>query len=176
MAKKQFNWVLPTFLAAGTGLLIWKGKDLITLAKTAGSLIIDFNKVYYSGVSGLGKLGSELKFTLQMSITNPTNKALKIETLFLNIIIPKDKTIGIVRLPSLDKIFPPNSTTPLKIEVKVSLLNAATTLYSIIKSFFGKTSSTTGELQLPKSIMIKGSMRANGILVPINEEVPLSSE
>lgn len=154
-------------LIIGSGFVVWKGYELASLANAGDRLKVDPLSVSYKG-----KSNGQLHFALNMEGTNPTDTALEIDGLTLDIGLEHGQLAKIRAEKNTvwrGKSLPANSVTQMSVPFDVSILSAVITLGAEIVA-----SITTGTL--PKEVAIKGEIKVNGIPVTYDEKIPLKRE
>lgn len=153
-------------IGGGVALAVWGVPKLmkgINTQSAASKLLFNF-----TGISGLKIAGGKIEFVLQAEAANPSNTALKIESLFLDVNFVNGPKIASIREQRVIEV-PAKSNIPVKINIKsnnitVLGINVLTTLFN---KLIGK------QTELPNKIKITGNVRGNGFLTDFNEEKEL---
>ncbi|MGE0638382.1 MAG: hypothetical protein AB7G44_07110 [Bacteroidia bacterium] len=154
------------FIGAGTALAFWGVPKLIQGIKTQGAASkLLFN---FTGISGLKIAGGKIEFNLQAEAANPSNSALKIESLFLDVNFVDGPKIASIRESRVIEV-PAKSNVPVKLNIKSN--NITVLGVNILATLFNKLIGKQAEL--PNKIKITGNVRGNGFLTDFNEEKEL---
>ena len=160
MAKSNniLKRVLPILLLGGAGFAAYK---TVNLSSSIDKIKFDFKDIVYKGIKSF-----VLNLNVRFDIVNPSNNSFTIDFISLDLILPNGKVIGQIRQPNFNKEITQTGISTLTLASKTNLLSGGMALVNEVLSFFGGGS-------LP-NVTVKGDIRANGILLPINEIVKLS--
>jgi len=150
--------VLPILLLGGAGFAAYKA---VNLSSSIDSLKFDFKDVVYKGIKSF-----VLSLNVRFDVINPSNSAYTIEFISLDLLLPDGKIVGQIRQPNFNTEITKKGISTLTLVSKTNLLTGGIGLATEILNFFSGAA-------LP-DITVKGRIRANGILLNINEVVKLS--
>ena len=131
-------------------------KDAIKTKQAGDKLISEIEGIVWKGIKN-----SNINIDLNFKHTNATNKDLKFDFIFLDIMAGESK-IASIREQSLNKLVAKNGVTEHTIPLKISLLSLALPIIKIITS--GK---------LPEKVKVTGNIKVNDYITTYNEEYPL---
>ena len=147
-------------LAIGAGVAaLFAANYLVDAVKTKNAgdkLTSEISGVKYKGIKS-GNVNIDLNF----KHTNPTNKDLVFNYMFLDILVG-DAKIASIREQALNKVVAKNAVTTQTIPLNISLLSMALPLLKII---------TTGKL--PETVKITGNIKVNDFITEYNQVYPL---
>ena len=131
-------------------------KDALKTKDAGDKLISEIEGLKYNGIKN-----SKVHLDINFKHTNPTNKDLKFDFIFLDIMVGEHK-IAEVREQALNKTVAKNAVTPHTIPLQISLFTLAMPLFKIISS--GK---------LPEKVKVTGNIKVNDYITNYNAEYPL---
>jgi len=146
--------LISTGLVIGLPLLA----DALTSQAAGDKLISDIEGVKLDEV----KLDRSV-FTLDTVNTNPTNKDLTLNYIFLDLYVG-DKKLAEIREENVGKTLKANAITKYKLKFHIKYIGLAQVLFEMIKNW-----------SLPDKIKIKGYVKANEYKVEYDDEYPLKS-
>lgn len=132
-------------------------KDALKTKEAGDKLISEIEGISWKGIKN-----SKVHLDLNFKHTNPTNKDLKFDFIFLDITTAGGDKIASIREQSLNKTVTKNAVTQHTIPLQISLLSLAMPLFKIISS--GK---------LPEKVKVTGNIKVNDYITNYNEEYPL---
>lgn len=145
-----------------------------------GGLIIAANKGYgyydavsrisfeFSSISNLNLKNLNLSLDLTITGVNPTSQPINIDAIFIDLIIVKagkSITIAQIRKEDFNTAIKAKAKTKLVLPIESNLLNAGPLLIGEIIGFFTKKDNQ------PKAVFAVGNITAEGISIPIDEEL-----
>ena len=130
--------------------------DALKTKNAGDKLVSEIEGIVYKGIKS-----SNVNIDLNFKHTNPTNKDLKFDYIFLDILIA-DKKIASIREQALNKTVAKNAVTKQTIPLKISLWSLAVPIIKIITS--GK---------LPETVKVIGNIKVNDYITEYNQVYPL---
>lgn len=150
--------VLPVLILGGVGLAAYR---VVDLGSSIDKIKFDFKDVVFKGIKSF-----VLNLDVRFDIVNPSKNSFSIEFISLDLILPDGKVIGQIRQPDFNMQITKQGVSTLTLASKTNLLSGGLSLANEILGFFAGGS-------LP-DVTVRGNIRANGILLPVNEIVKLS--
>ena len=145
--------ILVGAVAIGGAILI---ADAISTKAAGDALKTDIDNVIFKGIKG----GKAL-FDIVFKHTNPTNKNLNFDYVFLDVFVGS-YPVAKIREQNLGYTIQKNSVTTMPLTVSVSLLMLG---FDVIQLLITK--------KLPDKVLITGNIRVNQYSVPFNSLYPL---
>ena len=145
-----------------------------------GGLIVAANKGYgyydavsrisfeFASISNLSLKNLVLSFDFTINANNPTSQPINIDAIFIDLIIVKagrSITIAQIRKEDFNTAIKAKANNKLVLPIETNLMNAGPLLISEIVAFFTKQDS------LSKTVFAVGNITAEGISIPIDEEL-----
>jgi hypothetical protein len=149
--------LLTLLLIAAAGYGGYKLVDAVKTSAAGEKLMSDIDGVKISGYTS-GKMNLDITFRH----SNPTNKALKFDFMFLDFFVDKEKFAS-VRQDSLGLIVPASKTTMQTVRVEVPLIGAGLSIFNLIMA--GKK---------PDKIKIVGPIKVGSFITEYNSEYPVN--
>ena len=161
MAKKNniSKVVMPILLLGGAGFVAYKAMEL---GNSVANLSFDFKDVKYKGIKSFN-----LNLDVRFNVVNPSGSKFTIEFISLDLILPNGKVVGQIRQPNFNKEITQKGITTVTLKSSSNLLSAGLGIANQILNIF------TGTLP---DITVKGNIRANGVLLTLDETVKLSDD
>jgi len=133
-----------------------KLRDALKTKEAGDKLISEIEGIVWKGIKN-----SNINIDFNFKHTNATNKDLKFDFIFLDILAGESK-IASIREQSLNKLIAKNGVTQHTIPLKISLLSLALPTIKIITS--GK---------LPEKVKVTGNIKVNDYITTYDAEYPL---
>jgi len=130
--------------------------DALKTKNAGDKLISEIEGITYKGIKS-----SNVNLDLSFKHTNPTNKDLKFDYIFLDILIGESK-IASIREQALNKTVAKNAVTKQTIPLKISIWSLAIPIFKILTS--GK---------LPETVKVVGNIKVNDFVTQYNQVYPL---
>lgn len=130
--------------------------DAVATKKAGDALKIDIDNVIFQGIRN-----SKAYFDIVFNYTNPTNKKLNFDYVFLDVFIGS-YPVAKIREDNLGKVIPANSVAKIVLTSSTSLLQLA---FNVVQFFLTKN--------IPDKVLITGNVRVNQYSVAYNSEYPL---
>lgn len=140
--------------AVGAALLI---SDALATKKAGDALQSDIDNVIFKGITG-----GKAYFDIVFKHTNPTNRNLNFDFVFLDI-YAGSYPLAKIREEKLGRVIDKRSVTSMVLTASVSL---------IILIANGAQMLLTGNI--PDKVLVTGNIRVNEYTVPFNSEYPLT--
>lgn len=162
------------FTVGGLTLLtigIIKGKDIFQKLDAADKLTFDILQAKYKGFRQ-NKVNIELEF----EIANHTETALKLDDLVLDVRMPNGMSAAKIN-EKLNKDLPGRVRSKIKMNVSIDLLKSAAGLFDVVTNYFTQPKEDRSvDSMLKDPIAIKGSLKAENFIIPIDEKIALQNE
>jgi len=130
--------------------------DAMQTKKAGDQLKIDIENIVYQGIKN-----SKAYFDLVFNYTNPTNKKLNFDYVFLDVFIG-GYPVAKIREDHLGKVIPANSVSKVLLTSSTSLLMLG---FNVLQLLMTKN--------IPDKVLITGDIRVNNYSVPYNASYPL---
>lgn len=156
----------PLFIiavAAGTAYLV----HLLRTAKSANSLRYHLQRIQIYRF----KLSEPIVFRVWIEFVNLENAPINVNQLYLDIylnISGSKHRIGTLNAANIS--IPSNQTIEKSFDISVPWKNLGVGLLSILTNF-----ATTRQWNFPDKAIVEGQLKASGLSIPINVEVPFNS-
>ncbi|MCK4661345.1 MAG: hypothetical protein KAT68_00655 [Bacteroidales bacterium] len=137
-------------------------KGLNTQA-TGDALTSKIKEVIFKGIK-IRNFNAYVNFDISFEHTNPTNKNLTFNYMFLDMFIG-DENIAEIRKSDMNKTVYANQVTKIKMPVSVSVKDLGVSVIKVFKSG-----------NIPDKIKIKGNIKVNDFVSEYNEEYPLKKQ
>jgi len=150
--------ILVGAVAIGGAILI---ADAISTKAAGDALKTDIDNVIFKGIKGKTLLDKKAVFDIVFKHTNPTNKNLNFDYVFLDVFVGS-YPVAKIREQNLGYTIQKNSVTTMPLTASVSLLMLG---FDVIQLLITK--------KLPDKVLITGNIRVNQYSVPFNSLYPL---
>lgn len=171
-------WI-PIILISGVVLFVFARKG-ITALSVGQNTQFRFARIEGIDASGSFPFG-DLNLDVVAEYSNPTRNRMTIEGVQLRINTESGKTIGRIDQYNTGLVIEPMKVDTLKLPIKISYYSLLMTfgLNSILNVFNPSQNQTSGVFSSLKSslgdrLKIEGTMRVQGVMIPINQSIPLN--